>query len=404
MFYHNTQYKNIPFENSFISKANISIKGENIHCGDIILDKYIAPFNADVINFLIQKEFYPTLIGHCDSFAIGGRGYNSWLGNGINPYDSQQIVGGSSYGCAIAIYEDKVPFGLGSSTGGSIRIPCHFTKLYGFEPSQGAISRSGLVLHSSSMDKIGLMTKDFKYIYQIFNILTQPGNDMQNRMFSFNTKSITRIGIYNDVNCQYKDTYISMIKKLSKLSNIEIIDISSDLNFLDNIYKMYYSISGMEAFFNLGRFNGSRFLNHTYNSNSEWFEQYNQLYDNMAQNTQDRLSLGQKLLQNPNTLDNTMQNIDAFREQIKSIFLKVDSIFLPTTPFEQFFNSNTNQNDIDAIDQFTSFTNMFGGCALSIPLSTKSSNYFHSVQFIANCGNDIGLIDFINQNLNIFKE
>jgi len=141
-------------------KDNIQVKDWAITSGSEILQGYVAPYNATVIENLFAKGFSAFGRSNMDEFAMGSTTESSFYGVTKNPYGEDRVPGGSSGGSAAAVAGGIAIAALGSDTGGSIRQPAAYCGCVGMKPTYGRVSRFGLGAYASSLDQIGPITQN----------------------------------------------------------------------------------------------------------------------------------------------------------------------------------------------------------------------------------------------------
>ncbi|MFC1621119.1 Asp-tRNA(Asn)/Glu-tRNA(Gln) amidotransferase subunit GatA, partial [Candidatus Omnitrophota bacterium] len=259
-------YKGLPI---FI-KDNICVKDELTTCSSNILKGFKPPYNATVIEKLLQSD--AVLMGktNMDEFAFGSSTETSCYGATRNPWDLDRIPGGSSGGSAAAVAADNAIWALGSDTGGSVRQPAALCGVVGLKPTYGRVSRYGLIAFGSSLDQIGPLTKDVEDAALLLKIISgydQMDSTSVDRAVpdypSLIKKDIKglKLGIPKEyfiegIDPEVKKSIQDAIKKLESLGAI-CEDIS--LPHTEYAVAVYYVVATAEASSNLARFDGVQY-------------------------------------------------------------------------------------------------------------------------------------------------
>ena len=251
-------------------KDNMCVKGTRTTCASKMLENFVAPYDATVIEKLKEKNL--TFLGkaNMDEFAMGASTEYSALQKTRNPWDLNRVPGGSSGGSAAVVASKMAPWALGSDTGGSIRQPASFCGIVGMKPTYGLVSRYGLVAFASSLDQIGPMTRDVRDNAMLLNLIAghdeKDSTSMKREKVDY-TKALVndvkglKIGVPKEyfgegINEEVKEAMHKVIAKYKELGAI-IEECSIDT--AEYALATYYIIACAEASSNLGRFDGIRY-------------------------------------------------------------------------------------------------------------------------------------------------
>ena len=246
-------------------KDNICTKGVRTTCSSRMLENFVSPYDATVVNKLDKENIISLGKLNLDEFAMGASTEYSAINTTKNPWNLNKVPGGSSGGSAAAVAADMVPWALGSDTGGSVRQPASLCGVVGLKPTYGLVSRYGLVAFASSLDQIGPITKDVEDAAMLLNIIA--GHDEKdstsvNKEKVDYTKNLKdgvkglKIGVPKEflgegINEEVKKSIQDMAEVYKKLG-AEVSECSLDI--AEKALAVYYIIACAEASSNLGRF------------------------------------------------------------------------------------------------------------------------------------------------------
>ena len=251
-------------------KDLIAVAGMRCTCGSRILDDFVSPFTATAVQRLIDAGAIVVGKTNTDEFAMGSSTETSAFGPTLNPWDTSRVPGGSSGGSAAAVAARMVPAAVGSDTGGSIRQPASFCGVTGIKPTYGRVSRYGLVAYGSSLDSMGVFTRDAQDTALLFSIMA--GSDpLDSTSADQPVPSIElvdgegliglRVGIPKEyfidgIQPEVRQRVLEAVETLRQLG-AEVIDIS--LPHTEYALPVYYIIAPAEASANLARYDSVRF-------------------------------------------------------------------------------------------------------------------------------------------------
>ena len=387
-------------------KDNIQVKSWSITAASKILQGYIAPYNATVIEKLLDKNLSPFGRTNMDEFAMGSSTETSYYGKTKNPHDLNRVPGGSSGGSAAAVGGGIAIAALGSDTGGSIRQPASFCGCVGFKPSYGKVSRYGLNAYSSSLDQIGPITQNVEDCAILYDIIA--GHDNRDST----SLDIEHNPIYQNLDPNKKFT-IAVIKSHIEDADSEVkkaiydtIDILEQnghkiiyKEMIDPKYEIasYYITAAAEASANLSRYDGIR-----YGFRDKEATNLKDLYlqtrsKGFGDEVKRRILIGTFVLSSgyyDAYYIQAQKTRSLIKEQFDEIFKEADMIFSPVAPTTAFeIGSIQDPLKMYLSDIYTIGVNLAGVPAISIPISKDSNNLPIGAQFISKNLNEQPLFD-----------
>lgn len=380
-------------------KDNICTKDTKTTCASKILENFVSPYDATVVERL--KKAGAIIIGktNLDEFAMGSSTENSAFGVTKNPHDLARVSGGSSGGSAACVASYLAPASLGSDTGGSIRQPASFCGVVGFKPTYGRVSRYGLVAFASSLDQIGPITLTVEDAALLFSVIAgfDPNDSTSlNIPLDFDLTKLDedietlKIGIAREFftdGCDKEicESIMGAVREFEK-QGAKIVEVSLPHS-TDYAIAAYYIIAPAEASSNLARYDGIRYgkrveakdlLNTYILTRSKGF----------GDEVKRRIMIGTFVLSS-GYYDAYYLKAMKVRTLIKRDFQKAfeecDVIFTPTSPTTAFKLGEKVDDPLKMYlsDIYTISANLAGLPAISVPCGFDKNNLPIGLQMIA---------------------
>ena len=384
------EYSGIPIA----IKDNIQVKNWSITSCSKILQGYIAPYNATVIEKMLSRGLAPFGRTNMDEFAMGSTTESSFYGKTLNPLDNAYVPGGSSGGSACAVSAGIALAALGSDPGGSIRQPAAFCGCVGFKPSYGRVSRYGLAAYSSSLDQIGPITRsveDAAILYDIIAGYDERDTTSANVEFTSTADKldankkykIALVKNYTDeASDEVKNSIYLAANKLKEAGH-EISEVS--LSSAKYAIAAYYIIATAEASANLSRYDGVR-----YGRRGE-AESLGAMYattrgEGFGAEVQRRMLLGTFVLSSGyyDAYYIKAQKARAFiSKAYESVLEGADALLMPVAPHAAYkFGELKDPLTAYLSDVYTVSVNLAGLPAISVPVSKNADGLNISAQII----------------------
>ena len=377
-------------------KDNIQVEGWNVTASSKILQGYIAPYNATVIDKMLAKGLSPFGRTNMDEFAMGSSTETSCYGITKNPHDASCVPGGSSGGSAAAVGAGLAIAALGSDTGGSIRQPASFCGCVGMKPTYGKVSRYGLNAYSSSLDQIGPITQNVEDAAILYDIIA--GHESKDST----SIEIPHESVSDKLDSDRKLT-IAVVKSHLEEANADVQKAMQDaITALQEaghtiLYKemvnpkyeiaAYYVTASAEASANLSRYDGIRYGYRTPDPKNLQDSYIKSRSEGFGEEVKRRIMIGAFVLSSGYYDAYYIQAQKArhlVRDQFNAIFEEADLIFAPVAPTPAFkIGGITDPLEMYLSDIYTIGVNLAGLPALSLPIGKSSDNLPIGGQFIA---------------------
>ena len=245
-------------------------RGLRSTAGSHMLENYVSPFDATVVEKLAQAGMVTLGKLNCDEFAMGSSNENSYFGAVKNPWDKTAVPGGSSGGSAAAIAARLTPATTGTDTGGSIRQPAAFCGVTGIKPTYGSVSRYGMIAFASSLDQGGPIAQTAEDCGMLLNAIVgfdeKDSTSVERKAEDFNrdlNKSLQglRIGVPKEFFSEGLAPDVEQAVRAALAEYVKLgatlVDITLPKTALS--IPVYYVIAPAEASSNLSRFDGVRY-------------------------------------------------------------------------------------------------------------------------------------------------
>jgi aspartyl-tRNA(Asn)/glutamyl-tRNA(Gln) amidotransferase subunit A len=384
-------------------------KGLRTTCGSKILDNFIPPYSATVIENLENAGCISVGKTNMDEFAMGSSNETSNFGNVLNPWGDNLVPGGSSGGSASAVAAGIVPAASGTDTGGSIRQPASLCGITGLKPTYGRVSRWGMIAFASSLDQAGPMARTAEDCALLLNEMcshdekdtTSLDEDIPNFEDDLNQPlKGKKIGIVQDLDLLSLDNevlkvYEDSLKEFVSLG-ADLVDIS-----LPNLYlsvPTYYVVAPAECSSNLSRFDGVKF-GRRYENPKDLEELYIQTRsEGFGDEVKRRILIGSYVL-SAGYYDAYYKKAQQVRRLIKNdfdeAFSNIDVIMTPTTRGPAFDIGSKGSDPIQMYleDLFTISANLAGLPAMSLP-NGSINNKPIGLQIIGNFLDESSILNF----------
>ena len=364
-------------------KDLICTQGSRTTCASKILDQFVAPYNATVVNRLNAAGAVIVGKTNMDEFAMGSSNENSSQHPTMNPWALDRVPGGSSGGSAAAVAAHECIAALGSDTGGSIRQPAGFCGVTGLKPTYGRVSRFGLVAFASSLDQIGPITKSVADAAILLNVIG--GKDIQDstsanvplpdftQALNQDVKGM-KLGIPKEyfTGGMQPEVEKAVQEGIRTLESLGMQTVEVSLPHLDYAVAAYYIIACAEASTNLSRYDGVKYGYRSSKSDNLVNMYENTREEGFGEEVKRRIILGTFVLSS-GYYDAYYLKGQQVRTLIKQDFEnaleKCDVIAAPVTPYPAFKIGEKMDDPLQMYlaDIYTISANLAGIPAMSIP-------------------------------------
>ena len=385
-------------------KDNIQVKEWSVTSGSAILQGYISPYNATVIENLHAKGFAAFGRANMDEFAMGSTTESSYYGVTKNPHGEDRVPGGSSGGSAAAVAGGIAIAALGSDTGGSIRQPAAYCGCVGMKPTYGRVSRFGLASYASSLDQIGPITQNVEDAAILYDAIAShdpkdstssdlPLISVAENLNPNRQLTITVIDNYiAEADPAIQEAYAKTVELLKAQGHTIV-----HKNMANTKYDIatYYIVATAEATTNLARYDGIRYGNRIEGSNLE--ETFRNTRAQFGDEVKRRVMLGNFVLSAGyyDAYYKKAQKVrHLIRDEFNAIFEEADLILSPVAPtVAPKIGSIHDPLEMYKSDMYTIAINLAGLPAISLPVAKDSEGMPIGLQLIGKAFDEQAVFD-----------
>lgn len=379
-------------------KDILAMKGERLTCGSCILENFVSPYDATVIQKLEDAD--AIIIGktNMDEFAMGSSTENSAFGPAKNPVNTDYVPGGSSGGSAVAVAANLAMVALGSDTGGSIRQPAALCGVVGMKPTYGRVSRFGLVAFASSLDQVGPLAHSVADVARILEVIS--GHDERDSTSA--PVAVEEFSKFLDGTVQGKviglpKEYLSggvqkeireaVTAAKTRLQNAGAVIKEVSLPHTRYAIATYYIICTAEASANLARYDGARYGHRTQDAKALEEMYVKSRSEGFGTEVKRRIMLGTYVLSSGyyDAYYRRAQKVRTLiRRDFEQAFKECDVLLTPTTPTTAFKLGEKTADPLEMYlaDIFTVSVNLAGMPAISIPFGADAKGLPIGLQII----------------------
>jgi aspartyl-tRNA(Asn)/glutamyl-tRNA(Gln) amidotransferase subunit A len=364
-------------------------EGVRTSCGSKMLDNFIAPYTATVVEKMAAEGAVMLGKTNMDEFAMGSSNETSHFGPVRNAADPERVPGGSSGGSAVAVQADTCLASLGSDTGGSVRQPASFCGVIGMKPTYGRISRHGLLAYGSSFDQIGTLTHSVEDAALLLEIMSGP-DEYDSTASQKPVPMATEIKIapygkciayfpsalqHESIQPEVRATAQTFIQQLQEEGHT-VEGVEFDL--LDYLIPAYYVLTTAEASSNLSRYDGIRYGYRSKNATDLLSTYQQSRTEGFGTEVKRRIMLGTFVL-SAGYYDAYYTKAQKVRRLLKektdAIFRDYDFIMMPAAPTTAWKLGDKSADPVEMYlaDIFTVQANMAGIPAICIPVGSDDA-------------------------------